>query len=709
MKNKSNRTQAGAKQTRAFTLVEMLVAIGAVALVSVGLAAIFQTIGKTVTTGKRISQLTQQAAILESQMREDFARMTRDGFMVIRHQFTIDATSTSYNPRVVSTLRYKGDVAGARPRRIDELLFFANGEYRTAREDMVPGRVAQSRSARIYYGHGQKGVVLAANTLDRTYDYFNPTFDNRFWFGWDTGGGNQDVSRPRISQNRLGGKIPNNPPSETGGYTEIGINYYASEWTLLRHAALLQRPVSSGTGGWSEDVPFRSTYSTDKYGGTANNLNTLSSDSYFQIAGQPATPSMFRGIVEALPITGGTTDTALYYTMYWPSDKPFGIIDAVPRFNSGVVDIATTDLNEIAMVVNSSFIGPEGLTDGGLMFTARQKAGPLALLAPVLPKVQGDVFSTAVPLKGGPGDAANGYWFSRSIPSGTSTLAIEAPVGNMQSWMLDAMPTSSGYMPTAGSKNNAFRNGDGMRFRIGARMRAESNVLDVRGTLDSPNSTNRDVAVRRGDMMTVGASDLAANCSEFIVEWSWGQTYPLNQNLKDEFGNDVGGQTVWYGRTLMGYQANGAVNPIDSGTNGDPNNPQVYRYDRNATYQGIVGKLGSDLTTTLRTPALPPEYQPFKAETRGSSNFKNYKPSPALVHGVRMFPSNAPADHSSLVSYFGYYDPSFVPDLAAGDPASMPWLWPKMVRITVTLADPNDPSIEQTFQYVFTIPEGPKP
>ena len=86
-------SQRSGRRGAGFTLVEMLVAIGAVALVSVGLAAIFQTVGRTVTTGKRVSQLTQQAAILESQMREDFAKMTRDGFLVIRHQFSIDATS----------------------------------------------------------------------------------------------------------------------------------------------------------------------------------------------------------------------------------------------------------------------------------------------------------------------------------------------------------------------------------------------------------------------------------------------------------------------------------------------------------------------------------------------------------------------------------------------------------------------------------------
>lgn len=65
-------------------------------------------------------------------------------------------------------------------------------------------------------------------------------------------------------------------------------------------------------------------------------------------------------------------------------------------------------------------------------------------------------------------------------------------------------------------------------------------------------------------------------------------------------------------------------------------------------------------------------------------------------------------DQSSLVSYFGYYDPTFAPDVTSGDPPSLPWPWPKMIRVTFTLTDPNDPSIEQSFQYVFNVPPDPK-
>ncbi|MFT3685011.1 MAG: hypothetical protein QM783_08815 [Phycisphaerales bacterium] len=48
-------------------------------------------------------------------------------------------------------------------------------------------------------------------------------------------------------------------------------------------------------------------------------------------------------------------------------------------------------------------------------------------------------------------------------------------------------------------------------------------------------------------------------------------------------------------------------------------------------------------------------------------------------------------------------------DWADGDilqePESWPWVRPTMVRITFTLADATDPTLEQTFQFVFDIPQ----
>jgi len=679
-----------------FTLVEMLVAVGAVALVSVGLAAVFQTVGRTVTTGKRVSLLTQQAAILESQLREDFARMTREGFLVIRHQFTIDCDAGDIiKPKVVNAVRFKGDSQAARPRRIDEMLFFATGEYRTAREDMIPGRTAQSRAARIYYGHGQKGVPITVTNPDQTYSYFYPEFDDRFWFYFNGGGSGFDQNSPRTAQNRLAGKIPPSMGSNSGGYTDLGVNYYASDWNLVRHAAVLQKPTTTGTGGWPSDLPRQSTYNDAL--ATGNGLTKLSTDSYFQIAGQPAAPSIFRGITETLPLTidSGQDKRPREYAMFWNSTKQSNKAGIVPRFNSGVVDIAATDLSEIALVINGIKQEPGKLANGAKLFILRPQS-VVGLLEPVLPLVEGSVYDT------------NAAGFRRYFESQTGIVGVgddKDRVACMQAWMLNALPAVSGFTPTSSSLDAASlgnSTSDGQQGRQGARIRFEPAPPDVRGALDAANvASGRDIAIRRGDLLSVGLSGIATHCSEFIIEWSWGQTYPTTGLYKDELGNNVNGQTIWYGRSLIGYQ-NNTVTPFGSDV---APNPDIYRYEPTATYAGINGRKNA-AGVVLAPPTPSPAYQPFQGDTTLSTALQQYQVKDWLVHGVQKRTLYG-RDKSSLVSYFGYFDPTFVP--AAGDPPSVAWPWPKMIRVTFTLADPNDPSIEQTFQYVYNVPETPKP
>src|SRR4051812_43692171 len=95
--NQHGKTTAARLRARAgntgFTLIEIVVAVGAVALVAVGLASIFDSVGKTVTGGRRLSVLNTYGSLIESQMRRDFEAMTRDGFLVIRQQW-VDSGAT---------------------------------------------------------------------------------------------------------------------------------------------------------------------------------------------------------------------------------------------------------------------------------------------------------------------------------------------------------------------------------------------------------------------------------------------------------------------------------------------------------------------------------------------------------------------------------------------------------------------------------------
>jgi len=656
----------------AFTLVEMLVAVGAVALVSVGLAAVFQTVGQTVTTGKRVSALTQQAAILESQMREDFKNMSREGFLVIRHQYTL-GRGTGNGQVVIPASRFAGDPVVARPRRIDELLFFANGEFRTAKEDLIPGRTAKSRAARIYYGHGQKAAVQTPESQQNaTADmrYLNPTFAD--WFRDSDG----------IS-------------SRLGEANNGGVNRYASTWNLIRQATLLSRPTSVTDGGWPEDRPRPQGW--DVYANTQIALTNLSSDSTFQIAGQPAANSIFRTINEMLPMVSQYSGSqSRRFAMFWELGT-LGGSGTTPRACSGVVDIAATDLDEIAMIVNGSRYSPGDFGNDGTKYFSKRLSGVGVLEAP-MPLMNGPWIGSEIPA-----------FFSSSyvVPVTPNTLsALNTTAGRMQAWMLNAMPSPSGYHPTIYLQDqNQMFGGDGVKDRIGYRVRCEDDLPDIRGTMDA--FSGRAVQTKRNSLMSVGLSKIAARCSEFVVEWSWGQSYPMVGVFNDEFGRDVRGQTIWYGRSLIGFTSPTPTNFVGSNTAGAAN-PDIFRYDPSATYAGISGKY-SPSGRLMQAPTAAPAFKPYKGspEFAGIVKIDDYVVPDWLTHGVTKWRLNG-LEQSSLVSYFGYFDPTYTQDDVT-QPPSLPWAWPKLIRVTFTLADAADPSIEQTFQYVFDLPPDPKP
>jgi len=159
---------------RAFTVIELLVAIGAVAIVTVGLAAIFDAVGKTVQGGKRASALSQYATMVENQLRQDISSIDPNSFMVIRQQWVDADNDRLFDPSLDGVELYRNQSQiKQRPRRIDELMFFARGDFASVRTPIVSDVVARSREARVYYGHGQKMTrpTLGAPTEA---DYYTP-------------------------------------------------------------------------------------------------------------------------------------------------------------------------------------------------------------------------------------------------------------------------------------------------------------------------------------------------------------------------------------------------------------------------------------------------------------------------------------------------------------------------------------------------------
>lgn len=603
-----------------FTLVEMLVAVGAVAFVAVGIASIFASVGDTVSRGRSVSALTQYAAVLERQMREDFDAMTRDGYLIIRHE---KADGGADIP-----LYADQPIGQWRDRRIDEIMFFVDLPAQSAREPLAPGYVPEGASARIYYGIGQRMWEGASQ-------YARPdVVDRNFVSGRD---------------DRLGAPTAGNP------------NRLAGSWTLLRHATAL---ISVG-GGSADAPPLPAPYPAS------------SGDNRLQVGMQPAAESIFRAINE-LNYSGCPV-------FFPPVSTVRGVAgvsdpDLSPNFESGLVDVATTNLEEIRGIVQSS---------AGLLIDAGPMPDEYAYLSPA-------------------------QLVNCSLYAGPQRIV--GPVGVQQSWMLNGMPAPSHPVQIDYDPSSFVASGEEPSYRSVnvaniARLRYEPSPPDMHTPLaESPTNPTRS-AIRLADQYALSSSAFIPRVTEFIVEWSFGKL-------------DEEGRMIWHGAEReIDYDRDGTFDQTiypypqyDAPVRGTPADRAgsffvPYRLQVPAP-TGVAG-VGDTPREFAQIPRLG---QPIAAALSGDfadegDTHASFPVLPEVVHGVRTTGLGG-SGPQPLVSYFGYTLPFFDPadpdndgnlaDAAAGD--SLEWPWPELVRVTVTLADPGDETIERTFQYVFPTP-----
>ena len=254
-----------------FTMVEMIVTIGILVVVTGGIATIFSSVSNTVSTGRKLSELNRFAARVERIMREDFEAMTRDGFLVIVNKnanYGQDVQLYRGEKTNIDENLYAGFSRNeGRIRRSDEIMFFARGNYETARRAISSNMIASSHEAAIYYGHGQKRRPELRNVNGRNNFFFNPV-------PWDS---NYDFSSP-INQAGVGVEPTDNIPNP---------NRFARDWSLLRSVTLLGSPVGESRAVPSELFGFDRTI--------AGQRDWLE-DSARQVALQPAARSIFNSL-----------------------------------------------------------------------------------------------------------------------------------------------------------------------------------------------------------------------------------------------------------------------------------------------------------------------------------------------------------------------------------------------------------------------------
>jgi len=584
-----------------FTLMEVMVAVAAVALVSVGLASILDAVGKTVSGGRRVSHLSTYAALMETQMRADFESMTRDGFLVIRQQW-VDQDADGVLNAVADRVPLYADqpLAQWRGRRIDEIAFFAHGDFATMRQPVIESKIATSDTARIYYGHGQRRRVNA-----------DPSY-----------------LRPEVFDDNAGPA-----PLPVLGRVTNGVtpNSYASEWMLLRHATLLVNPEVTPPESPLPPIPQPLT------GVPAAALRDLTRNKNLQIGAQPAAASVFRSVIAK----GDIGSAVPAESVAWAEDPiAFG---AEPRFSSGMTDIASTDMSEVRAFVTTFGMLPSELEATGMSLA--------------------DVWKTSV------GD--NAIFDIEPIPAGPLPGRPGLPgtaIDRMHMWMSNALPTQS--VQAAAELQGYGSLSDLGRF--GVRMRYEQQPTDLLEVIsnDTPTLDERDQAVARANQLMLESANFVPRCSEFIVEWSFGQV--------DQRPGPTNGQLLWYGLSRRtDTNRNGQIDAGDLVVV-DPYPPGPYPATDAA---GVNGPLRPTFV-------------------KNDDSIATHVVSDRLIYGY-----SPAANALSLTSHFGYVDPTFDPDDEDSAELSKPWPWPRLVRVTVTLSDPQDPAIESTFQFMFKTPD----
>ncbi|MEM0984337.1 MAG: hypothetical protein AAGI17_10345 [Planctomycetota bacterium] len=754
---------------RAFTIVEILISVGLIATITVAVAAMFATVSDTVTTGRRVSKFNRLAARIERVMRRDIDSMIRDrGFLVIRNELSRygdgDPTTADTTPDPVlnaDLVALTPNDVNPRLRRMDELMFFASGDFETARRPLAQEFTASASEARIYYGHGWRypeSVEDIDNASASTNRYLRPHLS------------------PDINENIVRRDFGLGVPQDLG--SDENPNEYASDWTLLRHVTLLvPRPTGVPVDPTSG---FPNPALAGQFGNVPEFLFGLSTDAIRpalvdntrQVGGQPAAQSIFRSMsaLGGQAAGGSVVEPIDQHLRSLPGTTDPERNFIAPQFVSGLVDIATGELAEIDAVIRSPYtisIANDAVTNdsiGGIVFPMVEPVvnggfrlnpfadgdgrQPLGTVLDQIGSLRADGFSARssggiIRQRGEPG----------SNPANGDYVFFTNSQAAAQLWMLDAMPTEvfDTLNPSAPQE----------QFRIpGSRIRYEASPPRSVGLVDPPqNSLPQSIqySYEVADQEMLASPIFLEGCSEFIVEFSFGiiDRRPVVNSIP----NPNLGQPIWHGLRRWeendnvedDYQYNpdrGDVLVADQITARDPNGGDIFG-GPTATYdfRGSNGnqarlfdvdssgpqtqagfKIPEELKAFWRPPPTatpPPPGEPALVQAI-SGGFDaamvsfirpdrvNFGPVQQLLgeQPVLTGPqTNAfPYNHAVAEYTFGlaiFDDDEFPTDanLNSADDYFKPWPRPRLIRVTLRFVDPTDPETEQTYQVVFRVPE----
>ncbi|MFG0258674.1 MAG: type II secretion system protein J [Phycisphaerales bacterium JB043] len=245
-----------------FTLTELLVAIGAVSVLTVGIGRVVASINDIVARGGAIEEVQASARAIEQIMRRDFELLNQmsadETYIAIRSQELGSPTRPIYHDEDDRRADRQAGVTPYSPgsraitRRLDEIVFIAGDSNESNFvSKQVNGFYSASQTsasrARIYYGHGLKPKP------------YNP----------DHGPGDPYPEWPardpadRYPNNPIAPRVPPRVPEPDGYFGDppatndpskltsinrlFGRNQYANSWALARQPILLAGSEAMGS------------------------------------------------------------------------------------------------------------------------------------------------------------------------------------------------------------------------------------------------------------------------------------------------------------------------------------------------------------------------------------------------------------------------------------------------------------------------------
>jgi prepilin-type N-terminal cleavage/methylation domain-containing protein len=161
-------------RSRGFTLTELMVAVVVLIVVIIATSKIFGTASRVTAVGTATASMMTEAAAIERQMRDDFAKLTTEGFFAIRCVAVRNDIwrNPPAGPADPSAPLLNPNLPPSGIIRADQLVFFANGvaPMQTFRPSAGLLSRAQTVTSRLYYGptfqlrNGLPAIIVSTNS-----------------------------------------------------------------------------------------------------------------------------------------------------------------------------------------------------------------------------------------------------------------------------------------------------------------------------------------------------------------------------------------------------------------------------------------------------------------------------------------------------------------------------------------------------------------